>query len=206
MSTPDPIEGRFQFSAHVHSYLQSQIALADAKAAVISGIAGALFVAYREITDDWRFVEWDAVSVLRGVLQVPFLLLVLMAVVHGYAALAPRMPDPFRHGPKWLEKLHGRLERLAREQGGSIDLVGGGGLVRWPELANRSRYVTTEAYARQVASSASEDLAADLAEHCAILARIVAEKFQHVRLALNYVVVAGLLAATLSLLGQVGRQ
>src|SRR5438270_5970381 len=117
-----------QFATHVHGYLQAQITLADAKAALVAGIAGALFVAFREITGVWQFVPSpNAADVLRAITAALFVLLFALAVLHAYAALTPRMPERYRRSARWLERLHLAIERFARSAGGSIDLVGGGG-------------------------------------------------------------------------------
>jgi len=203
-----PEEHRREFVAHVHKYHQDQITLADAKAAVITGLAAGLFVAYREVIKDWRFVQGtvDAESWARGLLQIPFLLFVFLSVVHSYIVILPRMPDAYRRARFGLEGFHRALEWLARRVAWPLDLGGGGRLVRWPDVADSQRYPSTSSYAVEVLKTSDSDLTADLAEHSAVLARIVAEKFQHVRLALNYLLLAGFLVALLSLLGQLGRQ
>jgi hypothetical protein len=192
----------FDFTVHVHSYLQAQINLADAKAAVIAGVAGGLFVALRDVTGDWRFVAApNLADVMRALAEVVCFVLLALAVTHAYAALMPRMPDKYRTSFRWLEAAHKALERAARAAGGHIDLIGGGGLVRWPELADREQFPNTTDYATRVIGTPSDDLSRDLAEHCAILARIVAEKYQHLRLAMNYTLVTAFLVASLIFLG-----
>jgi len=194
---------RVDFLTHTHSYLQGQINLADAKAAVITGLAAGLFVAYREVTKDWSPASSiDLPTAMRGILQLPFLLLLAMTVIHGYLVLLPRVPDAFRRTGTRVNFLHRALEVAARRFSKQTDLDGGGGLIRWPEIANRSRYPTTWDYAEAVRRSSTDGLRTELAEHCAILARITADKFVHVGLALNYLVLAGFTMAVLTLLGQ----
>jgi hypothetical protein len=196
--SPDTLD----FLTHVHKYLQDQIVLADAKAAVAAGIAAGLFVAFREITRGWTFVGWtDGAAVLRGALQILLLLALLMTVTYVYRALAPRMPARYRHLRG--EAVHRAIEAVARSSS-RIDREEGGVLVRWPDLADRTIYASPSAYADGVLAADTQKLRRNIAEHAMVLAQIVAEKHQDVRAVVNYLLVAGLTVAVLSLLAPVG--
>ena len=190
---------RFEFARHVHAYLQDQIRFSDTKAGVIAAATGILFGAFRQVPVSPQQVfpprtAWAAVEALLVALFVAFSLL---AVANAYQVLRPRLPE--RHqgvGPhhrfiEWITRL------VDRETPPSAE---GGDLVNWAAI---SSYATTPAgtaaYSRDVLGKTPGELSLQLSEHSVVLAMIAGQKYQHVRLALNDLLLAAACLVLLTL-------
>jgi hypothetical protein len=188
---------RFEFARHVHAYLQDQIRFSDAKAGVIAAATGILFGAYRGVplASQEMLPPRTASAGMEFLLVALFLLFSLLAVANAYQVLRPRLPE--RHqgvGPhhrlvEWTTRL------VDRETPPSVE---GGDLVNWAAIsafATASSGAST--YARNVLGKTPGELTRQLSEHSVVLAMIAGQKYQHVRLALNDLLLA---AASLVLL------
>ena len=188
---------RFEFARHVHAYIQDQIRFSDTKAGVIAAATGILFGAYRQVplASQEMLPPRTASAALEFLLVALFLLFSLLAVANAYQVLRPRLPE--RHqgvGPhhrfiEWTTTL------IDRETPPSLE---GGTLVNWAAI---SAFATAPAgmstYASNVLGKTPGELSRQLSEHSVVLAMIAGQKYQHVRLALNDLLLA---AASLVLL------
>lgn len=181
---------RFEFARHVHAYLQDQIRFSDAKAGVIAAATGILVGAFRQVPLEpqqmfpprslWAGVEFLVVAL--------FVVFALLAVANAYQVLRPRLPE--RHQSVGLH--HRFIESLTR----LIDRetppsTKGGDLVNWAAISALASASTGAAtYARDVLGKTPGQLSSQLSEHSVVLAMIAGQKYQHVRLALNDLLLA----------------
>jgi hypothetical protein len=190
---------RFEFARHVHAYLQDQIRFSDTKAGVIAAATGILFGAFRQVplAPQEMFPPRTPLAVLEFVLVALFLLFSLLAVANAYQVLRPRLPE--RHqgvGPhhrfiEWTTRI------IDRETPPSLS---GGDLVNWAAI---SAFATApaglSAYAHGVLGKTPTELSQQLSEHSVVLAMIAGQKYQHVRLALNDLLLAAACLVLLTL-------
>ena len=190
---------RFEFARHVHAYLQDQIRFSDAKAGVIAAATGILFGAFRGVplAPQEMFPPRTASAALEFLTAALFVAFSLLAVANAYQVLRPRLPE--RHqgvGPhhrfiEWITRL------IDRETPPSAS---GGDLVNWAAI---SAYATAPAgaavYARDVLGKTPGELSIQLSEHSVVLAMIAGQKYQHVRLALNDLLLAAACLVLLTL-------
>ena len=190
---------RFEFARHVHAYIQDQIRFSDTKAGVIAAATGILFGAYRQVplASQEMLPPRTASAALEFLLVALFLLFSLLAVANAYQVLRPRLPE--RHqgvGPhhrfiEWTTRL------VDRETPPSVK---GGDLVNWAAI---SAFATVPAgmslYAREVLGKTPSELSRQLSEHSVVLAMIAGQKYQHVRLALNDLLLAAACLVLLTL-------
>jgi hypothetical protein len=116
--------------------------------------------------------------------------------------LRPRLPE--RHqgvGPhhrfiEWTTRL------IDRETAPSPE---GGSLVNWAAIsAHATAPAGAAAYARDVLGNTPSELSRQLSEHSVVLALIAGQKYQHVRLALNDLLLAAACLVALMLLRGAG--
>ena len=190
---------RFEFARHVHAYLQDQIRFSDAKAGVIAAATGILFGAFRGVplAPQEMFPPRTASAGVEFLIAALFLLFSLLAVANAYQVLRPRLPE--RHqgvGPhhrfiEWTTRL------IDRETPPSLE---GGTLVNWAAI---SAFATAPAgmstYASDVLGKTPGELSRQLSEHSVVLAMIAGQKYQHVRLALNDLLLAAACLVLLTL-------
>jgi hypothetical protein len=190
---------RFEFARHVHAYLQDQIRFSDAKAGVIAAATGIIFGAFRQVplAAQEMFPPRTVWAALEFLVAALFVIFSLLAVANAYQVLRPRLPE--RHqgvGPhhrliEWITRL------VDRETSPSPK---GGDLVNWAAI---SSYATTPAgtaaYARDVLGKTPDELSRQLSEHSVVLAMIAGQKYQHVRLALNDLLLAAACLVLLTL-------
>jgi hypothetical protein len=190
---------RFEFARHVHAYIQDQIRFSDTKAGVIAAATGILFGAYRQVplASEEMLPPRTASAALEFLLVALFLLFSLLAVANAYQVLRPRLPE--RHqgvGPhhrfiEWTTRL------VDRETPPSVK---GGDLVNWAAI---SAFATVPGgmslYAREVLGKTPSELSRQLSEHSVVLAMIAGQKYQHVRLALNDLLLAAACLVLLTL-------
>jgi hypothetical protein len=190
---------RFEFARHVHSYLQDQIRFSDAKAGVIAAATGILFGAFRQVplAPQDMFPPRTVSAALEFLTAALFVAFSLLAVANAYQVLRPRLPE--RHqgvGPhhrfiEWITRL------IDRETPPSTK---GGELVNWAAI---SAYATAPlgaaTYARDVLGKTPGELSVQLSEHSVVLAMIAGQKYQHVRLALNDLLLAAACLVLLTL-------
>ena len=190
---------RFEFARHVHAYIQDQIRFSDTKAGVIAAATGILFGAYRQVplASQEMLPPRTASAALEFLLVALFLLFSLLAVANAYQVLRPRLPE--RHqgvGPhhrfiEWTTRL------VDRETPPSVK---GGDLVNWAAI---SAFATVpdgmSLYARDVLGKTPSELSRQLSEHSVVLAMIAGQKYQHVRLALNDLLLAAACLVLLTL-------
>jgi hypothetical protein len=190
---------RFEFARHVHAYLQDQIRFSDAKAGVIAAATGILFGAFRQVPLAPRdmFPPRTAFAAVEFLIAALFVAFSLLAVANAYQVLRPRLPE--RHqgvGPhhrfiEWVTRL------IDRETPPSTK---GGDLVNWAAI---SAYATVPAgaatYAHDVLGKTPGELSLQLSEHSVVLAMIAGQKYQHVRLALNDLLLAAACLVLLTL-------
>jgi hypothetical protein len=190
---------RFEFARHVHAYIQDQIRFSDTKAGVIAAATGILFGAYRQVplASQEMLPPRTASAALEFLLVALFLLFSLLAVANAYQVLRPRLPE--RHqgvGPhhrfiEWTTRL------VDRETPPSVK---GGDLVNWAAI---SAFATVPdgmpLYAREVLGKTPSELSRQLSEHSVVLAMIAGQKYQHVRLALNDLLLAAACLVLLTL-------
>jgi hypothetical protein len=173
---------------------------------VIAAATGILFGALRQVPlEPQQLVPPRTVSAgLEAVVVALFVLFSLMAVGNAYQVLRPRLPDPQRSvGPhhrfiEWITRLVDRETPPSPE---------GGQLVNWAAI---SAYATVGAgaanYAREVLGKTPGELSVQLSEHSVVLAMIAGQKYQHVRLALNNLLLAAGCLVLLTLLIGFGPQ
>jgi hypothetical protein len=182
---------RFEFARHVHAYLQDQIRFSDTKAGVIAAITGVLLGAFRQIALPTArlFPPANVWAGLDALLAGLFIVFALLAVANAYQVLRPRLPERYEAvGPH-----HRLIERITRVFDRETAPHGVGHLVNWAAIsADALDPGHAAAYARDVQSKSASELAAQLSEHSVALAMIAGQKYQHVRLALNDLLVAAL--------------
>jgi hypothetical protein len=189
---------RFEFARHVHAYLQDQIRFSDTKAGVIAAVTGVLLGAFRQIALPTARMfppatVWAGADALLAGL---FIVFALLAVANAYQVLRPRLPERYEAvGPH-----HRLIERVTRLFDRETSPHGGGDLVNWAAIsADALRPGHAAAYAQDVQGKSPEELGAQLSEHAVVLAMIAGQKYQHVRLALNDLLVAALCLVVLML-------
>jgi hypothetical protein len=181
---------RFEFARHVHAYLQDQIRFSDAKAGVIAAATGILFGAFRQVplAPEQMFPPRSPWEGLETLVVVLFVVFSLLAVANAYQVLRPRLPErrqgigPHHRLIEWTTRLIDRETPPAME---------GGDLVNWAAIGSRATVPAgAAAYARDVLSKTPGELSRQLSEHSVVLAMIAEQKFQHVRFALNHLLLA----------------
>jgi hypothetical protein len=203
MNEPAPADAavwiRFEFARHVHAYLQDQIRFSDTKAGVIAAATGILFGAFRQVPLDPQemFPPRTASAGLEALVVALFVVFSLLAVANAYQVLRPRLPE--RHqgvGPhhrliEWTTRLIDRETPPAME---------GGDLVNWAAISiHATAPAGAAAYARDVLGKTPGELCRQLSEHSVVLAMIAGQKYQHVRLALNDLLLAAASLVVLTL-------
>ncbi|HEX9269330.1 MAG TPA: hypothetical protein VF998_05755 [Candidatus Limnocylindria bacterium] len=182
---------RFEFARHVHAYLQDQIRFSDTKAGVTAAVAGVLFGAFRDATRS-SFDTFPPTSVLGALAIVAaavFSLCSLMTVLNAYLVIRPRMPSTYASAAPH----HRMLERATAFLDHETSPSSGGDLVNWAEIGDRVlRPDGPTGYARDVRGMGPVELTAQLSEHSVMLALIAGQKYQHVRFALNSLLLAAL--------------
>ena len=190
---------RFEFARHVHAYLQDQIRFSDTKAGVIAAATGILFGAFRQVplAPQEMFPPRTLSAGLEFLIAALFLLFSLLAVANAYQVLRPRLPEwrqgvgPHHRFIEWTTRL------VDRETPPSVK---GGELVNWAAI---SVFATAPAgmslYARDVLGKTPSELSRQLSEHSVVLAMIAGQKYQHVRLALNDLLLAAACLVLLTL-------
>ena len=175
---------RFEFARHVHAYLQDQIRFSDTKAGVIAAVTGVLFGAFRQLplSPQRMFPPDTARSAVESLLALLFIVFALLAVANAYQVLRPRLPERYQGvGPhhrliEWTTRLFDRETPPYRE----------GDLVNWAAISvHATGGIDATAYASEVLGKTPAELSAQLSEHSVVLAMIAGQKYQHVRLALN---------------------
>jgi hypothetical protein len=205
MNEPAPADAavwiRFEFTRHVHAYLQDQIRFSDTKAGVIAAATGILFGAFRQVplAPQVMFPPRTVAAGLESLLVALFVLFSLLAVANAYQVLRPRLPD--RHlgvGPHPHHRLIEWITRLIdRETPPSQE---GGDLVNWAAISTHATAPAGgAAYARDVLGKTPGELSRQLSEHSVILAMIAGQKYQHVRFALNDLLLAAACLVLLTL-------
>jgi len=202
MNEPDQADAamwiRFEFARHVHAYLQDQIRFSDAKAGVIAAATGIIFGAFRQVplAPQQMFPPASVWAALDSLLAGLFVVFSLLAVANAYQVLRPRLPE--RHqgvGPhhrfiEWTTRLLDR-ETLPYQEGQ---------LVNWDAIsAHATAPAGATAYAREVLGKTPAELSRQLSEHSVVLALIAGQKYQHVRLALNDLLLAAVCLVLLML-------
>jgi hypothetical protein len=178
---------RFEFARHVHAYLQDQIRFSDAKAGVIAAVTGVLFGAFRQVplAPQQMFPPRTVGSGLETLLAALFVGFSTLAVANAYQVLRPRLPDRYQR-----VGLHHRLiESITRLFDPETPPYHEGDLVNWAGISAHAT-PTADAYARDVLARTPSELSGQLSEHSVVLAMIAGQKYQHVRLALNDLVLA----------------
>jgi hypothetical protein len=189
---------RFEFARHVHAYLQDQIRFSDAKAGVIAAATGILFGAFRQVSlaPQQMFPPRTVSAALELLLGGLFVGFSLLAVANAYQVLRPRLPE--RHqgvGPH-----HRLIEWTTRLVDRETPPYQGGALVNWAAIsAHATAPAGAAAYARDVLGSSPAELSRQLSEHSVVLALIAGQKYQHVRLALNDLMLAAVCLVLLML-------
>jgi hypothetical protein len=181
---------RFEFARHVHAYLQDQIRFSDAKAGVIAAATGILFGAFRQVplTPERMFPPRSVWEGLETLVVALFVVFSLLAVANAYQVLRPRLPErrqgigPHHRLIEWTTRLIDRETPPAME---------GGDLVNWAAIGSHATAPGgAAAYARDVMGKTPGELSRQLSEHSVVLAMIAEQKFQHVRFALNNLLLA----------------
>ena len=191
---------RFEFARHVHAYLQDQIRFSDTKAGVIAAATGILVSTLRQVPIEPQqlFPPRTVWAGLEAVVEALFVLFSLMAVGNAYQVLRPRLPDSQRGIGLHHRFIEGITRLIDRETPPSPE---GGQLVNWDAI---SGYAITAAgaatYAREVLGKTPGELGLQLSEHSVVLAMIAGQKYQHVRLALNNLLLAAACLVLLTLL------
>jgi len=182
---------RFEFARHVHAYLQDQIRFSDTKAGVIAAATGILLGAFRQVplVPQQMFPPRSVSAGLEFLVTGLFVVFSLLAVANAYQVLRPRLPE--RHqgvGPhhrfiEWTTRLLDRETPPYRE----------GQLVNWAAISAHATAIGgAAAYSRDVLGKTPAELSQQLSEHSVVLALIAGQKYQHVRLALNDLLLAAL--------------
>ena len=188
---------RFEFARHVHAYLQDQIRFSDAKAGVIAAATGILFGAFRQVplAPQQMFPPRSASAGLEFLVAGLFVVFSLFAVANAYQVLRPRLPE--REGVG----LHHRfIEWTTRLLDRETPPYHEGELVNWAAIsAHATAPAGAAAYARDVLGKTPAELNRQLSEHSVVLALIAGQKYQHVRLALNDLLLAAVCLVLLML-------
>jgi hypothetical protein len=180
---------RFEFARHVHGYLQDQIRFSDAKAGVIAAATGILFGGFRQVAlaPEEMFPPRSVSAGLEFLLAGLFVVFSLLAVANAYQVLRPRLPErqqgvgPHHRFIEWATRLLDRETPPHRE----------GELVNWAAIsAHATAPAGAAAYSRDVLGKTPAELTQQLSEHSVVLALIAGQKYQHVRLALNDLLLA----------------
>jgi hypothetical protein len=203
MNEPAPADAalwiRFEFTRHVHAYLQDQIRFSDTKAGVIAAATGILFGAFRQVplAPQQMFPPRTLWAGLESLVVALFVVFSLLAVANAYQVLRPRLPERHQGVGPHHRFIEGLTRLIDRETPPSAE---GGQLVNW---AGISVYATAPAgpaaYARDVLGKSPEELSRELSEHSVVLAMIAGQKYQHVRLALNDLLLAAACLVLLTL-------
>jgi hypothetical protein len=189
---------RFEFARHVHAYLQDQIRFSDAKAGVIAAATGILFGAFRQVplTPQDMFPPRTVSAAIDSLFAALFVVFALLAVANAYQVLRPRLPERHqRVGPhhrliEWTTRL------IDRETPPPFE----GDLVNWDAIsAHATSTAGAAAYAGEVLGKTAGELTRQLSEHSVVLAMIAGQKYQHVRLALNDLLLAAACLVILTL-------
>jgi hypothetical protein len=179
---------RFEFSRHVHAYLLDQIRFSDTKAGLAAAVAGVLFGAFRQVPlDPMTFPPRSASAGLQSALAALFVLFSLLTVANAYQVLRPRVPGRGRMGGIHHLAIEKLTQLFDHETGSTRE----GDLVNWSAIgAHAMRAAGADEYARAVSNQTPVELTAQLSAHSVTLAMIVDQKFQHVRFALNNLLLA----------------
>jgi hypothetical protein len=181
---------RFEFARHVHAYLQDQIRFADTKAGVIAAATGIMFGAFRQVplAPEQMVPPRTLWAGLETLLVGLFVVFSLLAVANAYQVLRPRLPDQHQ-GVGAHHRLIEWTTRLADRE--TTPPLQGGDLVSWPAIsAHATAPASAAAYAREVLGTMPDELSRQLSEDSVVLAMIAGQKYQHVRLALNDLLLA----------------
>ncbi|MDQ2913075.1 MAG: hypothetical protein M3T56_07445 [Chloroflexota bacterium] len=202
MNEPAPADAavwiRFEFTRHVHAYLQDQIRFSDTKAGVIAAATGILFGAFRQVplSAQEMFPPRTVPAGLEFLLVALFVVFSLLAVANAYQVLRPRLPErhlgvhPHHRLIEWITRL------IDRETPPPFE----GDLVNWDAIsAHATAPAGAAAYARDVLGKTPGELSRQLSEHSVVLAMIAGQKYQHVRLALNDLLLAAACLVLLTL-------
>lgn len=188
-STDAAVWIRFEFARHVHAYLQDQIRFSDAKAGVIAAVTGILFGAFRQVplVPQQMFPPPTVWAGLELLVVALFVVFSLLAVANAYQVLRPRLPERYRGvGPH-----HRLVEWITRLFDRETPPYLAGDLVNWAAIsAHATAPAGAVAYAREVMGKTPGELSQQLSEHSVVLAMIAGQKYQHVRLALNDLLLA----------------
>jgi hypothetical protein len=203
MNEPAPTDAavwiRFEFTRHVHAYLQDQIRFSDTKAGVIAAATGILFGAFRQVplTPQQMFPPRTLSAGLESVIAALFVVFSLLAVANAYQVLRPRLPQTHQGVHPHHRFIESITRIIDRETPPSTK---GGDLVNWAAI---TAYATAPAgaatYARDVLGKTPGELSVQLSEHSVVLAMIAGQKYQHVRFALNDLLLAAACLVLLTL-------
>jgi hypothetical protein len=180
---------RFEFARHVHAHLQDQIRFSDTKAGLAAAVAGVLFGAFRDVTrTSIMTIPPTTAAAAVGVLAAGlFALFSILTVLHAFRVIRPRMPPNFAGA--FVH--HRALERALDLLDGETAVYGRGDLVSWAEMSDRAVAEGGPAgYASSVRARSVPELTDQLSQHSVVLALIAGQKYQHVRLALNSLLLA----------------
>jgi hypothetical protein len=167
---------------------------------VIAAATGILFGALRQVPlEPQQLVPprtmWAG---LEAVVVASFVVFSLLAVASAYQVLRPRLPDsqpgvgPHHRFIEWITRLVDR---------GTPPSPEGGQLVNWAAIsAHATAAAGAATYAREVLGKTPGELTLQLSEHSVVLAMIAGQKYQHVRLALNNLLLAAACLLLLTLL------
>lgn len=189
---------RFEFARHVHAYLQDQIRFSDAKAGVIAAATGILFGAFRQVSlaPQEMFPPRTVWAALAFLLAALFVVFSLLAVANAYQVLRPRLPErqqgvgPHHRFIEWTTRI------IDRETPPPLE----GDLVNWAAIsAHATAPAGAATYAGDVLGKTPDELTRQLSEHSVVLAMIAGQKYQHVRLALNDLLLAAACLVILTL-------
>jgi hypothetical protein len=193
MNEPAPADAtvwiRFEFASHVHTFLQDQIRFSDTKAGVIAAATGILFGAFRQVplAPEQMFLPHTLWAGLETLLAGLFVAFSLVAVANVYQVLRPRLPERQGVGPhhrfiEWMTRL------VDRETPPTLQ---GGELVNWAAISTHATAPGgAPAYAGDVLGKTPDELCRQLSEDSVVLAMIAGQKYEHVRLALNDLLLA----------------
>jgi hypothetical protein len=203
MNEPAPADAavwiRFEFTRHVHAYLQDQIRFSDTKAGVIAAATGILFGAFRQVplTPQQMFPPRTLSAGFEIVIAALFVVFSLLAVANAYQVLRPRLPETHQGAHLHHRFIESITRLIDRETPPSTK---GGDLVNWAAI---TAYATAPAgaatYARDVLGKTPGELSVQLSEHSVVLAMIAGQKYQHVRFALNDLLLAAACLVLLTL-------
>jgi hypothetical protein len=182
---------RFEFARHVHAYLQDQIRFSDTKAGVTAAMAGVLFGAFRQLTlaPLQTFPPASPLEAAELAIALLVILFSLLSVLNAYRVLRPRLPASHQQ----IAVHHRFIERAADLFDRETRPTSRGQLINWAEIEGRGMGAEgPRSYASEVAGTPPTELIAQLSEHSVVLAMIAGQKYQHVRLALNNLLLAAL--------------